>query len=570
MKSEKHLLQFPQHNLFCTTIILTIALVITGFGLRPSFASQSTDHFPTIVQTHYGIINGFYNTDSTVAWTGVPFAKPPIGDLRWKAPQDPEHWDGILDATHACEPCMQRYTTEKWESEPYAIGSEDCLYLSVYRPDNLERKLPIYVFIHGGSNLAGTANLYDGSRIAAQSGMVVVVVQYRLGPLGWFTHPIMRHEASPLDNSGNFGTLDNIKALQWIRKNIGAFGGDPHNVLITGESAGAHNVMNLVISPLAKGLFHKAMSESSGMSTVKPASGVKLANNTINLLLANDREARLNWHIWSLRKREAYLRGLSAQTIIEVGTLSGYDAYEDGRVIPGSLIQTIQSGKYNKVPIILGANQYEAKAFMPKIPKTYGLPWSDLPGVLDGTIPSIDDVLPTQLDKDLYEVVGYYGSRNWRATYVDEPARALKEQQNDVWAYQFNWGGPGSGPYPFNFIYGAAHAMEIPFFFGFDKSLWGYGYHKGQDTPGRADLSSAMMQYLANFAHTGNPNDCESPIWQQWSNKNGRFKVMVFDSDQDQALLDMSDEEIHMAEENAHFQARLPTGRFITKPWPKH
>ena len=553
-------------------IIVLIAMVSVGLGIGNSLASHHKHkrQFPTVVQTKYGKVKGYNNTDQTVAWTGIPFAKPPVGDLRWKAPRNPERWRGVLDATQPCVPCTQLHTSEKWIRESYAEGSEDCLYLSIYRPSHNKRFLPVYVYIHGGSNNFGTANDYDGSNIAAKGDMVVVVVQYRLGPLGWFTHPALREGRSSLDDSGNFGTLDNIKALQWIRKNIRAFGGNPHNVTITGESAGAHNVMNLVISPLAKGLFHRAMSESGGMTTDTVADGEEQAEDHIDALLSTCIE--------NDEAIEEWLRNIPAGELFEAyfamfGTLPTYDAYQDGVVIPGSVVSTIRSGHYNKVPIILGANQYETKAFMPLYGPAVYLPWFNLIGVLDGNGETVDDVLPTDFDKELYEISGYYGSRNWRGKFVDERARALKEQQNRVYAYQFNWGGPGSGPSPFDFIYGAGHAMEIAFFFGGDESLWGYGYNPDNDNPGRVALSDAMMRYLANFAKRGNPNGAGLPVWRKWSNRDGGPKVILFDSDYDEALLDMSTEEVSILEEQSKLAAEIGTWDSIAQenygwvPW---
>lgn len=539
-------------RLFVILSLTVFLFAIVGFHSDLAFAGQKS--FPTLVQTKYGKVEGFYNTEGTVAWKSIPFAKPPVGDLRWKAPQDPDSWNGVRAATSDCEPCTQLYTTEKWIRQAEAVGSEDCLYLNIFRPNNLQKKLPVYVFIHGGSNNFGTANGYDGSVIASKSGMVVVVVQYRLGPMGWFAQPAIR-DGNPLDDSGNFGTLDNIKALEWIRDNIAAFGGDPGNVTITGESAGAHNVMNLIISPLAAGLFHRAMSESGGMTTKPIAISENTANDHVDALLVYDGtatdmdDAAQIRSGWTEADLATYLRDKPAGDFFlayfqQFGTLPTYDGVQDGYVIPGSVVSTIRSGHYNKVPIILGANQYETKAFMPLYGPAYGLPWYNLILVLDGSISSVDDVLTSELDKDLYEVTGYYGSRNWRAKFVDERARALKEQQERVYAYQFNWGGPGSGPSPFDFIYGAAHAMEIPFFFGENKSLWGYGFNPENDTAGRVDLQKDMMAYLANFAKTGNPNGAGLPVWQKWSNRDGGPKAIIFDANFNQAVLDMSDEEV--------------------------
>ena len=538
-----------------------IALVLIGGTYNGSVVFAGQKLFPTVVETRYGKVAGFYNADNTVAWTGVPFAKPPVGDLRWKAPQDPDPWNGELDASQDCVPCTQLYTLPNWIRLNFAIGSEDCLYLSIYRPSTAAKNLPVYVYIHGGSNNFGTANDYDGSVIASKSNTVVVVVQYRLGPLGWFSHPALRHGESQLDDSGNFGTLDNIKALEWIQENIEVFGGDPDKVTITGESAGAHNVMNLVISPLAAGLFHRAMSQSGGMITRTVDVGEALANSTIEKLLTLYGDTWADWESWSLEEQEAYLRAADAKDLYEIlyGSIGTYDAYQDGVVIPSSVVSTIRSGNYNKVPIIVGANQYETKAFLPLYGPYFGVPWWDLRfEVLEGN-QSLDDVLRTDFDKALYEVTGYYGSRNWRAKFVDERARALKEQQERVYAYQFNWGGPGSGPSPFDFIYGAGHAMEIAFFFGSDTSLWGYGYNPGNDTAGRQALSDAMMAYLANFAKTGNPNGSGLPVWQKWYNKEGKSKLMVFDANFDEALLNMSDEEVTFAGVAAELSAAIST-----------
>jgi para-nitrobenzyl esterase len=554
-KIGRSLFKSLQFNLFKSFLILgLITFVFTGFGYNQGLVFAKSKQFPTLVTTKYGDIEGFYNTEDTVVWKSVPFAKPPVGDLRWKAPQDQEPWSGVLLTTEDCVPCTQLYTTEKWIRQPVAIGNEDCLYLNIYRPNNLKKNLPVYVYIHGGSNNFGTANSYDGSAIASKSGMVVVIVQYRLGPLGWFAQPALR-DGDLADDSGNFGTLDNIKALEWIQDNITAFGGNPGNVTITGESAGAHNVMNLVISPLASGMFHRAMSESGGMTTKPTAYAEMMANRHVDALLVFDGTATDLADAAAIRAGMTdeeiadYLHGKEAGDfflayLAAYGTLPTYDGVQDGYVIPGSVVSTIRSGNYNKVPIILGANQYETKSFMPLYGPALGLPWYNLILVLDGVIPSVGDVLLNQLDKDLYEVTGYYGSRNWRAKFVDERARALKEQQERVYGYQFNWGGPGSGPSPFDFIYGAGHAMEISFFFGGDTSLWGYGFSPGNDTAGRVDLQEAMMAYLANFAKTGNPNGAGLPVWQKWTNRDGKSKVIIFDANLDEALLSMSDEEV--------------------------
>ena len=200
-------------------------------------------------------------------WQGVPYAKPPVDDfvnqiyLRWKAPQDQAPWQGVREATGPALKCTQLQTTDDWLRTGIIDpdSGEDCLYVTIYRPNN-SKKLPVYVWIHGGSNNFGSAREYGATELAVRSDVVVVVVQYRLGPIGWFYHPALQSGTDPLSDSGNFGTLDTAKALKWIQQNIAAFGGDTNKVTVTGESAGAHNTMNLVISPVAKGLFNGAMS----------------------------------------------------------------------------------------------------------------------------------------------------------------------------------------------------------------------------------------------------------------------------------------------------------------------
>ncbi len=536
-----------------TIAVLTLLcfLVVSNAWSKGSHrhAKKNKKHHHLKVKTKYGQLMGISDENNTWAWKGIPYARPPVSDLRWKAPKAPRKWKGVRDAKEECEPCTQLYTTSKWIRQPYAIGSEDCLYLNIWRPQSREKKLPVYVWIHGGSNNFGKAEDYNGSVLASKSNVVVVVVQYRLGPLGWFTHPELRSGKKPKDDSGNYGTLDTIQALKWVQKNIKAFGGDPHNVLITGESAGAHNVMNLVTSPLAEGLFQKAMSQSGGMTTDTFEEGELQAQDAIDALLEADGFSEV-----PEGDVEGYLRSKTSHEILEAyfakyKTLPTYDAYQDGYVLPDkTVVAAIRAGEYNQVPIILGANEYETKSFMPLYGPAIGLPsWYGLISVLDGTIPSVDFLLPTQNDKDLYELSGYYGSRNWRAKFVDERARALKDQPGqEVYAYQFNWGGKGSGPSPFDFIYGAGHAMEIAFFFGGDTSMWGYSFNPENDTAGRVDLKDKMMAYLANFAHTGDPNGSDLPDWTQWDN-NGASKAIIFDSDFDQALIEMSDEEISIA-----------------------
>ncbi|MGQ9857218.1 MAG: carboxylesterase family protein [Thermodesulfobacteriota bacterium] len=245
-------------------VFLTAGLAIIGaFLALPEGIALGPNY--TVAKTPYGKLKG-YETEELIIWKGVPYAKPPVGELRWRPPQDPEPWKGVRDAISPAQKCTQLLTTTEWirTGSVDPESGEDCLYLDIYRPKRpgyRKERLPVYVWIHGGSNNFGSARDYDASELAFRSNLVVVVIQYRLGPMGWFYHPAVQTGGlDPLADSGNFGTLDHMQALKWIRHNIKAFGGDLKRVTITGESAGGHNVMNLVISPLSKGLFQRAMS----------------------------------------------------------------------------------------------------------------------------------------------------------------------------------------------------------------------------------------------------------------------------------------------------------------------
>ncbi len=486
-----------------------------------------------VVRTRYGAVRGVEGEAGSWVWVAIPFARPPVGPLRWKAPRDPEPWEGVRERSGYCEPCAQYFLIGT-----RTYGSEDCLYLNIWRPRTAETGLPVYFWIHGGGNTLGTAstNDYNGGDIAVRSNLVVVTVNYRIGPFGWFTHPALRKgtPGSELDDSGNYGTLDLIKALTWVRDNIEAFGGDPERVLIAGESAGAMNVMSLLISPLAEGLFQRAMVESGGPMSSSVEEGEESARNAILTLLVNDGTAP------DREAAEAYLAGMTASEIegyLRAKTphqlLRAYDpwfggmfnmanVFEDGTVLPAAGYETLEDGTYpNKVPVILGSNKDELKLFMFADPAFAGR-------------------------DDLYEVVTSYGSDVWKATGVDQPARALRSHadQPDVYAYQFLWGtldeeGKSRLPDPFGFVLGAFHGLEIPFFFGHEELFVALQYllFTEANRPGREALSGAMMQYAARFARTGNPNAPGSglPEWQAWSNAADGPKCILFNVDENQA-----------------------------------
>ncbi|MCX7982738.1 MAG: carboxylesterase family protein, partial [Syntrophales bacterium] len=537
--------------------------------------SEAVQHFTGatseryVVSTQYGRVSGYaydYDGDSKYdvwVWKGIPYAKPPVGSLRWKAPQDPDSWTGVREATTGCDVCIQQVYNQYWMSSNAFVGSEDCLYLDVYRPRTSDTNLPVFMWIHGGSNNFGSAKQYDGSALAKRGNIIVVVVQYRLNAMGFLTHPALRTTGTDEDKSGNYGTLDQIKALNWIKNNIANFGGDPNKVVVGGQSAGAHNTMNLIISPLAQGLFRGAVVMSAAMNIFTQAQADTMTDTTIKGLLirkglaANATEATSKLASMTNEEIATFLRSQPAELVVRCrrdgtgadgsGSMATHSAIKDGYVIKhGSWTEAIGAGTYNKVPVMIGSTEYEWKDFAPlygtlvksysggKVPSSQ-YSWFDLFKVIGvGGNLTLDQVLPTQRDKDIYTSVVTLRSRQWKYTGVDSIARAFKtnDAKNGVWAFLFKWAGGGDpARADFAFIFGAGHAMEIPFFFGNTKDAWDYSFTT-TNKPGRDALQAAMMDYLISFVKTLNPNPTGSslPTWNQWDNTAGANKFISFDA----------------------------------------
>ena len=477
------------------------------------------------VKTKYGLVSGFLDKGSW-CWKGIPYADPPIGPLRWKAPLDPTPWIGTRKT--------RKFGNSAAQFMPFLgpIGSEDCLYLNVWRPKSPENMLPVYFYIHGGGNSIGSSAEvgYYGNAVVEKSNLLYISVNYRLGPMGWFIHPAVTNNGSPEDKSGNFGTLDLIKALEWVRDNIEAFGGDPKNVTIAGESGGAFNVLSLLISPLAKGLFHHAIAES-GLSLISSTNMAESQSTDllINLLIKdhkakNQVEAKKVIDKLSEKEVNEFLRSKSAFKIskcipkMDFGMAEWRTIFTDSIVIPKEGYEIFLSGDWaNKVPIIIGCTKDELKLFgnfrkdPPKNTRKYDLVWD-------------------------------YRSLLWRVSGLDSLVTKMNSNTNvPIYAYRFDWGSPDKNgmsvlPKTMGRNLGAHHAAEIPFFLGMGKSsifmLIGKTHTK-RNRFGREKLIDLSMNYLANFARTGNPNGEGLPNWYPWSDIKGKDKIIVLDADID-------------------------------------
>jgi len=492
--------------------------------------------------TQSGDVIGGEGRYGSLAWLGIPYAKPPVAERRWRAPEPPEAWTDARETVAHGAPCTQyaSHFAGVTDLEPGTpAGQEDCLTLDVWTPrfadDRVPKgkaRLPVMVWIHGGGNSIGTTAFYDGGNLAVRENVVVVAVQYRLGPFGYFRHAALRAGAeTAAERSGNFAVLDLVRALEWVRDNIAAFGGDPGNVTIFGESAGGMNVYSLLLAPQARGLFHRAIAQSPGLPVGDPGKAERAADATdpglpqssteivLRLLerdgTASDRDAaKARLAAMSDQDVAGYLRGkgtmdlLTAYTADPSGMIRMPLAFTDGTVIPSDPLANLGRPEgHAPVPVMIGTNRDENKVFM------FGQP--DL-------ITWRFWVLPRFVDENMYEARASYLSRIWKATGADEPAAALAASgRSPAYVYRFDWDEePTVLGSDLSRMIGAAHGFEIPFVFGhFDLGKEGNVVWTDENLPGREELSASMMAYWAQFARTGKPGrgGSDLPEWPAWS-----------------------------------------------------
>jgi para-nitrobenzyl esterase len=480
----------------------------------------------TALTLEQGALVGSVEPNGARAWRGVPFAAPPVGDLRWRAPRPHAGWDGEREAVASGPRCPQvtnALDRGRGLGPGLLVGQEDCLTLDIYAPAEAEGA-PVMVWIHGGSNVWGSAATYDGSFLAQEQGVIVVAVQYRLGPLGWFAHDAIRDDADGIDDeTANFAMMDHIAALAWVSDNIVAFGGDPSRVTIFGESAGGHNVAALLATPFANGLFNRAIIQSGSLDTapLDIATGAAPGSQFSSRLAAErmlgagvDQSARALRDVSLGALYQAY------RSEGDGGRIAMPRVIADGVSLPLDGIRGALSreGDFNAVPVITGTNRDEMRLF----------------NMLDETLTS--RVLGFQFriqDRTLYEILSDYQGRLWRILAVDEAAGLLRSAgHEEVWAYRFDW--DEGGQLVFNdtsFLLGAAHGMEIPFVFN-RYSLFGpldRALFNAANADGRAGLAAAMGGYWAGFAGEGRPVAEGQPDWERYAD--GR--LMRFDSAED-------------------------------------
>ena len=518
-------------------LILTITsfLLLAACGLISPEQPISESLPQYKIQTASGITQGRLDASAdkqvgaaVVSWFDIPYAQAPIGDLRWRAPRAliaPQQMIAEREDT-ACVQQTSSYAGVEGGAEG-VIGSEDCLFLDIRAPkDFIGKNYPVMLWIHGGSNTTGLKDYYDYSKLAAAKGVVVVAINYRLGALGWFTHPAIQGQQNGEDQASNFGHLDIIHSLKWVRDNIAGFGGDAANVTVFGESAGAHNVYALLASPLAKGLFHRAIAQSGYTGTSSLASAYNLDGT----------DTFVTRGAWQITQKLLAQQGTDESDITDEALrerLKSSDAREfialyndkpdtvdysplttaDGIVIPAvGMAEALADPQYGKnVPVISGANKDEVTL------------WFALHRYFMETSYPFTKLLPPKVsikDPQLYNFWVRTRSQAWKARGVDEPLSAMeKAGYKALYNYRFDWDDQEKSFFiDFPSIFGAAHGTDISFITGDFKygPVTAYIYPEGDS---RDQMERTFMNIWGDFAHSGVPDKSLDFEWQRYNSK---------------------------------------------------
>jgi para-nitrobenzyl esterase len=475
------------------------------------------------VETSSGIVEG-YKKGRVIYWDDIPYAKPPIGQLRWKAPQTFDNSKNII-LPKENNYCVQRPSSLGGPGgEGLYVGTEDCLYLDISAPVRKKSELlPVMFWIHGGGNTSGLKDLYDFNKIVKKHNVIVVRINYRLGPFGWFHHPSVQDFQTGIDKTSNFGTLDIIAALNWVKRNITHFGGDPNNVTVFGESAGGHNVLSLLVSNKSKGLFHKAISMSGYTTSISPQDAYKqnkksstssyTSSEIIKKIIRDLDEAKETYSnkeirdiLLNLTTKDFFKHYAHRKTYEEIPLLTS-----DNVVIPqiGLREALYEKDFVNIVPTIAGSNRDEVKLWLATAEYFVELEYSAVGSVLK--IPNV-----RLKDKEAFEAFNYYRSSAWKIRGVDVPLEGLHTAgNNDLYAYRYDW--DDHRRYivaDFKELIGAAHATEIPLLAGNAKLVGGYPLSDLIYPTGKSKfyISRNMMRFWANFAKYGEPGKSTNSV----------------------------------------------------------
>jgi para-nitrobenzyl esterase len=470
----------------------------------------------TVVRVTGGDIQGHVREEGLHEYLGIPYAAAPIGDKRWQPPHPLPAWQNLRQVTERGLPCVQPASLSEFYNQPYVETSEDCLTLNVWtRAQQSSARLPVMVWVHGGALVMGSGRDYDGASLTSK-GVILVTINYRLGPFGFFAHPELSAE-SPQGSSGNQGYRDQIAALTWVQNNIEQFGGDPNNVTIFGESAGSWSMSVLQASPLAQGLFHKVIGQSGGrfipLSDLSEPrwglpSGEAWGRQVASLLTGTEAPDLVA------------LRALPAQQIMDIyaddpAVLSNFDRLTivDGEVLPDEVNAIFARGEQADVPVLIGSNADEATTFTPDLMNPNGVSVDYVSihkQLVAGTLPSVGneifDLYPATADVARDSFVRFSTD-----TMFTQPMRLWADYMEGVsspaYLYWWNWRPMIEG----SDKYGAFHAAEVAYVFN-DLSMFDIEASE-QDR----EFSETMMTLWTNFAKTGDPSadgTLQWPVYQ--------------------------------------------------------
>lgn len=502
---------------------LLILLIISACSSGLSFR-DSTSYIQ--VETPNGDVLGI-EEENLYVFKGLAYAKAPVGELRWKAPRDVAISNELIDATEFKSECIQPASESFISNWNVSVGNEDCLYLNVYVPKNQteinKNKFPVMFWIHGGSNIWGSGDFYDYSKLATDKQVIVITVNYRLGLFGWFSSEHLRNTSEGLDQSSNFGQLDLIKGLEWVNENIASFGGDASNVTIFGESAGGHNVLTLLASPLADGLFHKAISQSGYVSSYSQEFADSVSELSSKNIFKDDIKFMVNdedivGYLRSLSSEEIYQRykKTADENLYPITPIT----IRDGIVVPKEGIYEALEDIDEDLVVVAGTNKDEMNFWYIRSDYFYNS---------TGEI-----ILRLKRSEDNLKSWIKYRSDIWRFKGAEEPLRRMSKANDNLYSYRFDWDEQNDSSFAGNYalFVGASHGMEIPFVTG-DFDLGPITFYvkpflfPDASEKGRLALSNLMMDYWANIAKYGNPNEfTKGPEWEKFTAENNQLLIL--------------------------------------------